>query len=191
MSFIDPKANFLARYNKSNSVREALSKAISAAVQHNSLYSKCVTSEERVAIRMYWSEQLIKIAQNRPAPSKEAYESQILELQELMTVAFPVNEYFSPNKMELADGFRISHSQKSLSIFSKHLWCLNLIDEPVFCAVDAIILGKTDAPSHIKWTKINTIEAHREGYKYIEAEASKSGKTIAQWELSEFGIDSA
>ena len=106
-----------------------------------------------------------------------------------MTEKFPVSEYFSPNKSGLADGFRISHSQKSLSIFSKHLWCLNLIDEPVFCAVDAIILGKTDAPSNIKWTKISTIEAHRESYKYIETKASKSGLSIALWELSEFAVD--
>jgi glycine cleavage system pyridoxal-binding protein P len=189
MNLTDLKTNFLARYNKSNSVSEALSKAISAAVQHNSLYSKGVTNDERVAIRTYWSDQLIEIAQNRPAPNKEAYESQILELQELMTVRFPVPTFFSPNKSGVADGFRISHSQKSLSIFSKHLWCLNLIDEPVFCAVDAIILGKTDAPSNIKWTKISTIEAHKESYKYIETKASKSGVSIAQWELNEFAVD--
>jgi len=186
MSLTDLKTNFLARYNKSNSVSEALSKAISAAVQRNSLYSKSITKNEGAAIRTYWSDQLIEIAQNRPAPNKEAYDSQILELQELMTEKFPVSEYFSPNKSGVADGFRISHSQKSLSIFSKHLWCLNLIDEPVFCAVDAIILGKTDAPSNIKWTKISTIEAHRESYKYIETEASKSEMSIAQWELSAF-----
>ena len=189
MNLTDLKTNFLAKYNKSNSVSEALSKAISAAVQHNSLYSKSITNDERVAIRTCWSDQLIEIAQNRPAPNKEAYESQILELQELMTEKFPVSEYFSPNKSGVADGFRISHSQKSLSIFSKHLWCLNLIDEPVFCAVDAIILGKTDAPSNIKWTKISTIETHRDSYKYIEAEAQKSGMSIAQWELSEFVVD--
>ena len=183
MNLTDLKTNFLARYNKSNSVSEALSKAISAAVQHNSLYSKSITNDERLAIRTYWSDQLIEIAQNRPAPNKEAYESQILEL---ITEKFPVSEYFSPSKSGVADGFRISHSQKSLSIFSKHLWCLNLIDEPVFCAVDAIILGKTDAPSNIKWTKISTIEAHRESYNYIEAEASKSGMSIAHWELSAF-----
>lgn len=186
MNLTDLKTNFLARYNKSNTVSEALSKAISAALQHNSLYSKSITNDERVAIRAYWSDQLIEIAQNRPAPNKESYESQILELQELMTEKFPVPSFFSPNKTGVADGFRISHSQKSLSIFSKHLWCLNLIDEPVFCAVDAIILGKTDAPSNIKWTKISTIEAHKESYKYIETEASTSGMSIAQWELSEF-----
>ena len=78
MSLTDLKTNFLARYNKSNSVSEALSKAISAAVQHNSLYSKSITNDERVAIRTYWSDQLIEIAQNRPAPNKQAYESQIL-----------------------------------------------------------------------------------------------------------------
>jgi hypothetical protein len=106
-----------------------------------------------------------------------------------MTAKFPVTTFFNPKKSGVADGFRISHSQKSLSIFSKHLWCLNLIDEPVFCAVDAIILGKTDAHSNIKWTKISTIEAHRESYKYIETEASKSGMSIAQWELSAFATN--
>ena len=186
MNLTDLKTNFLARYNKTNSVSEALSKAISAAVQHNSLYSKSVMNDERVAIRTYWSNQLIEIAQNRPARNKQAYEGQILELQELMTAKFPVITYFSPNKGGVADGFRISHSQKSLAIFSKHLWCLNLIDERVFCAVDAIILGKTNAPMSIKWTKISTIEAHRESYRHIEVEASKSGMSIAQWELSSF-----
>ena len=75
MNLTDLKPNFLARYNKSNSVSEALSKAISAAVQHNSLYSKSVTNDERVAIRTYWSEQLIEIAKNQPAPNKEGYKS--------------------------------------------------------------------------------------------------------------------
>ena len=115
-----------------------------------------------MAIRTYWSEQLIEIALNQPAPNKESYKSRILELQELMVSKFPLSKFFSPNKDDVADGFRISHSQQSRSVFFKHLWCLNLIGEPVFCSVDGIILRKTDAPMHIKWTKINNIEAHRE-----------------------------
>jgi hypothetical protein len=186
MNITENKKQFLERYNKSGTVEEALRKAISAAVQHNSLYSEGVSNETRSDIRGYWSEQLVDIAQNRPAATKAVYEFQILELQNRMTVRFPTKNYFSPIKPGILDGLRISHSQKSLSIFSKHLWCLNLIAEPVFCAVDAIILGKTNAPTHIKWTKISTIEAHRKSYEFIEDEASKSGMTIAQWELASF-----
>ena len=111
-----------------------------------------------------------------------------------MITKFPSSEFFDPNNDDVADGFRISHSHKSLSIFSKHLWCLNLIDEPVFCAVDGIILRKTDAPTHIKRTNIkrtniNNIEAQRENYECIEAQADKSAISIARWELSAFAVD--
>ena len=106
-----------------------------------------------------------------------------------MITKFPSSEFFDPNNDDVADGMRISHSHKSLSIFSKHLWCLNLIDEPVFCAVDGIILRKTDARTHIKRTKINNIEAQRENYECIEAQADKSAISIARWELSAFAVD--
>lgn len=65
--------------------------------------------------------------------------------------------------------FRISHSQKSISVFVKHLWCMDVISEPNICPVDRIILGKTEVRKNkdINWGYVNSIEEHKRKFTYI------------------------
>ena len=169
---------FLNRYNQSRTIEEALSKSISASVQHNRLYNN-VLHNERVPIRDFWSKSLIELS-NRYAEEnwlELEYESEIIELKRLM------NDEFG----ELID-FRISHSQKSLSVFFKHLWCLGEIPIPPQCPVDRIILTRANAPHNERsWGFINNIETHRERYDIIRQAAVADGfDNVSIWELENF-----
>lgn len=84
--------------------------------------------------------------------------------------------------------FRISHSQKSISVYIKHMWCMNEIMEPTICPVDRIILSKTDAKKNhdISWGYVNTIDEHRRKFAYIKSAAKDMNLTVAKWELVSF-----
>ena len=169
---------FLNRYNQSRTIEEALSKSISAAVQHNRLYIN-VPHNERVPIRDFWSNSLRQLSsryvdENWLEPN---YEYEIIELKRL------VNDEFG----ELID-FRISHSQKSLSVFFKHLWCLGEIPIPPQCPVDRIILTRANAPHNERsWGFIDDIETHRERYNIIRQASVNDGfDNVSIWELENF-----
>ena len=169
---------FLNRYNQSRTIEEALSKSISAAVQHNRLYNN-VPNNQRVQIRNFWSSSLRQLS-NRYVEenwNEPQYENEIIELKNLMNIMFD----------ELID-FRISHSQKSLSVFFKHLWCLGDFPVPLQCPVDRIILTRANAPHNERsWGFINDIETHRERYDIIRQAAVADGfDNVSIWELENF-----
>jgi len=101
------KAEFLNSYNSTRTTEEALSKSISAAVQHNTLYND-VKLGDRKPIRDFWSSSLLLLLDrfNQEKWNEYQYENEIIELKKLMNHEF----------RELIN-FRISHSQKSLSVF--------------------------------------------------------------------------
>ena len=172
------KEKFLERYNKSKSQEEALSKSISAAVQHNKIYND-VDSKDRIIIREYWSSQLVDLAERYKVEcwSDDSYEQEVQGLKEKMKARFP----------EIID-FRISHAQKSLSVFLKHMWCLGLAPTPPQCPVDRIILTNAKAPYNKRsWGYVDSITEHKVLYDIIKQAAYQSGYTdVALWELENF-----
>lgn len=167
------KKIFLEKYNPSLSYENALSDAINSSVGHNKLYM-CADGE-RDEIRMTWSERLKQYAEKyKYEQSIKVYESDILNLQRWMNNKFSDKIYF-----------KLSHSQKSLSIYLKHLYCLNLIPAPPCCPIDRIILSKikSNEPS---WTNVDNIQTHRTKFNEIKIEATKVGLKIADWELINF-----
>lgn len=169
---------FLNRYNQSRTIEEALSRSIGAAVQRNILYNN-VPNNNREQIRDFWSDSLRQLS-NRYVEEKwnePQYESEIIDLRRLM------NDKFG----ELID-FRISHSQKSLGVFFKHLWCLGKLPIPPQCPVDRIILTRANAPHNERsWGFINDIETHRERYDIIrQASVADGFDNVSIWELDTF-----
>lgn len=173
------KVQFLVKYNSSRTVEEALSKSIKAAVQHNKLYFK-VTNRDRAIIRSSWILKLIELQNIFTAEiwDETRYENEIITLKNFM------NDRFG-NSID----FRISHSQKSIGVFLKHLWCLDLISTPPQCPVDRIILTRAKAPySQRSWGYVNDIETHKIKYNYIRNAALKDGfDSVSEWELLNFG----
>jgi PIN domain nuclease of toxin-antitoxin system len=172
------KDDFLVRYNLSRTIDEALSKAISASVQHNRLYNNA-TNNSRAKIRAEWSKLLISISKRYCEENwnEDLYELEILHLKESMNLRFT-------NLIN----FRVSHSQKSISVFFKHLWCLDKIPVPPKCPVDRIILTRANAPYNQRsWGYIDDIETHRERYHFIREAAIRDGfDNVSQWELENF-----
>ncbi len=84
--------------------------------------------------------------------------------------------------------FRISHAQKSLGVFFKHLWCMNLINEPPQCPIDRQILKIAGVSiTELSWGFVNDIETHRRKYSYIKEAAQRDGfSSVSGWELSKF-----
>jgi hypothetical protein len=174
-----PRIEFLDRYNRSRTVEEALSKSISAAVQHNRLYENA-SNYERFGVRSFWKSKLLVLSNEFREHNwhEDAYEVEILKLKQAM------NEEFRSSV-----DFRISHAQKSLGVFFKHLWCMDLLPLPPQCPVDRIILTRANAPYNQRsWGFVNDIHIHREKYAILRTAARIAGfQSVPEWELFHFG----
>lgn len=172
------KEQFLERYNSKRTTKTGLSKSISAAVQHNKIY-RDVSNKERVAIRNYWGALLVQLSERfvQEKWNEKKYEVEITQLKAKMN-----------NEFDGLIDFRISHAQKSLSVFFKHLWCLGKIPTPPQCPVDRIILTRAKAPyKQRSWGYVDDIETHREKYNLIRQAALKDGfDDVLKWELENF-----
>jgi hypothetical protein len=160
--------------------------SINAAVQHNLLYAKNIQPNYKAIIRTYWGECLDEVGgEFKKDVSVQNYENIITHLKDKMNKKF--GEAFS-NESDHGSMFRISHAQKSISVFVKHLWCLGKVPEPNICPVDRIVLNQTAAKlsNDIAWGYVNSIEIHRKKFKYITDAAAIEGLPVARWELFKF-----
>lgn len=187
----DLKRQFLTRYNKSLSVSEAAQSAIKAAVQHNSLYNKTAPLYQREMVRSEWRDFLfsLEVRYHQPKNGKNL-EDDILRLQKRMNERHQCIFRKTPHpKFKTDPGFRISHAQKSISVFLKHLWCLGLIPEPPHCPVDRLILKEVGLKyPDTKWGYVNNIGTHRNHIKLLSNVAYCCSLSLAEWELKEFKL---
>ena len=113
------------------------------------------------------------------------YEEKILYLKEQMNSKFFHDQ---ENSILRSPGFKISHAQKSLSVFLKHIWCLGLIPRPPQCPIDRIILSNLSSYdrkyNNFSWTKVNTIEEHRQIIQDLQNLCRE--EPMAEWELLAF-----
>jgi hypothetical protein len=187
MDAVEPKKQlFLQRYNFDYSRKVAVSKAITASVQHNLLYAPSASSKDKDSIRIHWGSCLEEVGDEfKKNVSIQKYEFIVEQLKKGMNKKF--GDLFH-NGSPYGSMFRISHSQKSISVYIKHLWCMGLIGEPNICPIDRIILSSTDAKKmkDISWGCVNSIEEHRRKFKYIVEESSRQNMSVAVWELLKF-----
>lgn len=173
------KQEFLNKYNPEQTISRALSRSINAAVQHNKLY---LTKDwlERSNVRAFWANCLKDLEQRfikDAVWTDKRYEDEILALKRKMNLRF--NSVIN---------FKVSHAQKSMGVYFKHLWCMDIIQTPPQAPIDRIILTKAKAPySERGWTHVNDIETHRAKYEFLRsaAENEKFGN-VSEWELSSF-----
>jgi hypothetical protein len=181
--------NFLNRYNPQKSIDTAISLSIKAAVQQNSLYLENLSFKKRKEIRNDWSNELKSILKKYVVKqSKEIYNTDILTLKDFMNNKHGESFRKIPHpKYNYDIGFRISHSQKSISVLLKHIWCMKMIPEPPLCPVDRIILEKIGLKGkNASWGYINSLEIHNSKVAEINEFALKENKSIAIWELTNF-----
>jgi hypothetical protein len=179
---------FLWKYNPNREIKKALELSIKASVQRNPTYSKDieVNSAIRKQVLLFWKRELVAYADKyKDNISFELYFNDVLALKEKMNLNF--KDIFNHPKYENDKGFRIAHSQKSLSVFFKHLWCLGLIKEPPMCPIDNIILTKIGLkyPNN-KWGHINVVDEFQNKSNLIIAFAKKHDFSVCKWELLAF-----
>lgn len=170
------KVAFLIRYNPKHSEAIALTSGLKAAAQHNPLYKPEVA---RRPIQRRWKDLLSsRIGQYEDPVSIDSYEEDVWRLRRTMNLSF-TDSFREP-------GFRVSHAQKSLSVFLKHLWCMNRIVEPPACPVDRVVLQKVTHGPPGTWTRVDSLAEHRELFARIRSAAEAEGRSVAQWELLTF-----
>lgn len=166
------KERFLDKYNPNRCHDVAVTEAIGAAVKRNVIYKEDVSSKERKKLRDEWGVFLKNLAVPK---SDHEYEDQIESLKKRM------NELF---RSSFSNEFRISHAQKSISVYFKHLWCMGGRRQPQ-CPVDRGILKVAKAqPSEQAWGYVNSIEEHRKKIDILRCAAN--GQHLAVWELRNF-----
>ena len=181
------KTAFLDKFNPKRTLDKALTSGITASVQHNSLYRESLQPKIKEAVKCEWRDFLQGLV-NRYATqqSEAAYERDIEALKDLMNSRFPhaFRDDRHP-KFGTDPGFRISHAQKSISVFLKHLWCMGQVATPPQCPVDRVILTKACAKDP-RWGRVNTIKEHRDRIIILKAARPNQSEPLAEWELRTF-----
>lgn len=190
MNIIDEKKlQFLMKYNAEKTVDKAVSRAIAASVQHNSLYAPGISPEEKEAVRGDWRSFLVGIiGKYKNQQTVGEYECDFLKLQEQMNNQFAHAFYQTPHpKYKTDPGFRVAHAQKSLSVFLKHLWCMDEVDTPPQCPVDRVVLEIAGLKyDKAKWGYVNSIEEHRRKISQLISAKNDDQEPLAVWELKKF-----
>jgi hypothetical protein len=183
------KKRFLQRYNPEESVEKALSLSIKAALGHNSLWRQGATTKDKLPAKEFWRDQLLALIAKYKTPKNDMeYERDICHLKKTMNGQF--NSIFRKDvhpRYKTDPGFRVSHSQKSISVFLKHMWCMGELVEPPQCPVDRVILTYAGLrqPEN-KWGYVNLIEVHQKLILHLRSKAKKASLSLARWELRVF-----
>lgn len=182
MEIQDFKNKFLEEFNKDRCKKNALTMAVNASLQHNKLYRNNINQYKRGKFRNRLKEEILSISHEYiVTKSQEDFKNDIECLK------FNINKEFShlfldeTTKDSLEPGFRISHSQKCLSVYLKHLWCMNNIPRPPLPPIDRNILKIASKKSVPKWTKVNSIEEYNVLVEYLINAASEMH--VTEWEL--------
>lgn len=179
-----PKEDYLNKYNNNHTVICALDSGILSATRRNPTYTKDLSKEDRNNIRKAWGEKLKELGRKYTKKQNEKqYLADTLVLKNYMNLSFPHS--FKNERPGYDKEFRISHAQKSLSVYLKHLWCMGEIEEPPLCPIDRIVLTKVGLNGHnAAWGYINTQELLNEKIETIRV--MKGELSFAVWELLNF-----
>lgn len=164
---------------------KALNNSINAAVSRNRTYTKDIPNKRKEAIRSAWKAKLVVIINKHKKNriSQANWLRSILDLQEFMNTKFKKDLSHS----QVANrGLRISHAQKSLSLFMKYKWITSKnYPEPPACPIDRRILSHVKAPiAQRSWTKTNSIDEYKQQLQFIRSKIRYN--SIAKWELKTF-----
>jgi len=180
------KEKFLNRYNFNRTIEKALVESIKVSVGRNSTYSTDIENSIKKQIHIFWKDKLKDYSKKyKENVSREVYINDVLTLKQNMNEKFP--NCFNHPKYKNDKGFRIAHAQKSLSVYLKHLWCLDLINEPPMCPIDNIILTKIGLkyPQNT-WGHLNNKDEFLGKSKGIVDFANRDNLSVCMWELFNF-----
>lgn len=180
------KRSFIAHNNTTRDREGASRAAVNAASQRNLLYAKRGSSH--AVVRGFWIGRLEQYGTKyAKGASISTFEMDIQTLCKEMNDNFSLQ--FHPGNEHYERGFRVSHAQKSLSVYLKHLWCLDEIPTPPVCPVDSFILRKAGLRyPQTRWAHVNLLEEYREQLAVLQERADEAGLSLAEWELRTWSV---
>ncbi len=174
------KKKFIIKYH----IKTCVLSGINSSVCRSSAYSDKISKKQKKEFKDFWKEYLKDIIYPKyiQPQTLEEYIKDIIEFQRIMNEKF--YPYFQHKNFTDDPGFRIAHAQKSISVFLKHLWCIDLIQEPPMCPIDRTVLREIGESS--AWTKLNDINEYRRIVGIIKEQAEQREESICEWELRVF-----
>jgi len=194
------KKAFLAKYNRNRTDEEAESKAIGAAMRFNRVYEEAagkIRPKLRACFRKKWIAALHYFSPRCALPATvDDVCKLVVELQERMLDA--------AKTVPIIVDFRLSHAQKSLSVYCKHLWCMGRLcrpckprepREPAICPVDRRIMTAVGTPVRLRaWGRVDDIATYKKQLRLLQDAVAKENqdavakekKSLAVWELLTF-----
>ena len=167
-----------------DSPKKAAALAIKAAVERNPTYYKEITRTEVKEIHNIWSNLLMELfIKYSKEQGSEEFVKDIETLCDKMNNG-SLKKLFNNSGKGLDNNypkrFRVSHAQKSLSVFLKHMWCITEdMPMPPACPIDRRILQ--EAKIYEPWTKLDCIKTYKEWLNKIANLAGN--EPLAKWEL--------
>lgn len=167
------KEQFLNNYNPMRTIDRAVQSGIKASVKvrQKRVYAPNISYEQKITIRNYWKGLLLSIGK-----SYEMEKSEKDFIKDIKSICDAMNHTF-PDCFDSNNGFRIAQAQKSLSVFLKHMWCMDKIKMPPVCPIDRKIVGE-------KWSD----DDMKKYLKHLDKVKMRNNTDdpLAVWELFEF-----
>ncbi len=166
-------------YNNRRSEEYALRCGIESVNEFANVYTTNVIRKD--GLRVEWREMLYKLG-NKYRKSQQSEETFKNDVQELVD---HINSLFSgffdnTNRPQgVPKGFLLAHAQISLSVYLKHMWCMNKFATPPVCPISKKILGRDCEYVH-------TIDQYDRDLEDVKKKRS-SEEGLAEWELFDMG----
>jgi hypothetical protein len=118
---------------------------------------------------------------------KKDYREKVTDEEHVRNIELLVEDISALFSNLLRNGrLRIGTAQKLLNLYLKYCWVLGRVSEPPHCPLDGTIIAKLKLSEKINWTELDSVEQYRKLIKAAREAASRSGYTVAAWELKTF-----
>ncbi len=158
--------------------KRILQDSIIASLQRSKTYNDKADDPRKKKLRKKFSNLLVSKKKYYVDPGT-VHNLEELHIQNIISISENISESYG--HILYKEEFRISSVQKGLNLYLKYLWCLEEIDEPPHCPIDATIMNQIDMDK--SWTEINDINVYKEIISQVRKEAREKNKSIAEWEL--------
>lgn len=161
--------------------------AINVSVSRNTTYTNDLSIIDKNSAREYWADLLMDFYEKHIGKNIgiKAFLDYVKTIQKKMNAEY--RYVFQCNKNGYDGEFRLAHAQKSLSVFLKHLWCMEKMKMPPLCPIDGVILHDV-LKRKGAWTKLNDWGTYMEYIRDVWDASKNTGKKVAEWEYDNWNM---
>ena len=184
------EAEFLKKYvpdwqslNEDDFNYRATRNSINVSVGRNRTYRKGVSPITKGIMRDFWIQYLTDVNFSGIQTWND-WERAIIALRSIMNKEFP---------SIWLNNFRISHSQKSLSVFCKYKYCRSIAlnqacSSPVSMPLDRVVQNRSGLPVNqiLAWGAVDSIEVYTTQINIIANKLNLPVSALYKWEIDNF-----